>query len=332
MNKIRKILKKDILTARRDSLLLYIIIAPILLAFAILFFSPGVTDSAVTVALLDSEREEYIDYMADSLQVEQFKNVEELERRVNKKDDVIAIHPKKDSYELILQGNEDESIIENVKLIHSFYELGATKDKSNAKIYSYQKTVPPLKTKLTNALILMVIMLAGMIISLGIVEEKSDQTIKAMNVSPISQNQFILGKSMLGGLVSIASIIISLVILGYTNINWLMLLVMALSSMILTSLIGFLQGIASKDVIEAASGVKLMFLPIIGAIAVYELLADKWQWTMYWNPFYWSYRSNDLILSQTADWTSVIFSFIVVLALSFLFYWIAMPKIRKGLN
>ncbi len=332
MNKIIRIFRKDVTIATRDAMLIYIIVIPILLAVGILLFAPGVSDSAMKFAMLESDAQEHIDYMEKYVQVELFNSVEEVERRVAKRDDVPGIVPKGDGYEIILEGNEDESVVEGAKVMNSLYELGATRENTTAEILSFEKTVPPLKTMLTNMLILMVIMLAGMIISLGIVEEKSDNTINALNVTPVSQNAFIIGKSMLGGIVAIGSIIVSLLIMGYSDINWLMILLIGVTSMILSMVIGFVQGLGSTDVIEAAAGVKMTMLPIAGSIAGYELLADKWQWTMYWSPFYWGYKANDLILSKTADWGTVLLCAALVTVLSLVVYFVSMPKIRKGLS
>ncbi len=332
MNKIIRIFRKDVTIATRDAMLIYIIVIPILLAVGILLFAPGVSDSAMKFAMLESDAQEHIDYMEKYVQVELFNSVEEVERRVAKRDDVPGIIPKADGYEIILEGNEDEGVVEGAKVMNSLYELGATRENTTAEILSFEKTVPPLKTMLTNMLILMVIMLAGMIISLGIVEEKSDNTINALNVTPVSQNAFIIGKSMLGGIVAIGSIIVSLLIMGYSDINWLMILLIGVTSMILSMVIGFVQGLGSTDVIEAAAGVKMTMLPIAGSIAGYELLADKWQWTMYWSPFYWGYKANDLILSKTADWGTVLLCAALVTGLSLVVYFVSMPKIRKGLS
>ncbi len=96
--------------------------------------------------------------------------------------------------------------------------------------------------------------------------------------------------------------------------------------------VGFLQGLSSEDVMEAAGSVKLLFLPIAGSIAGYEFLADKWQWTMYWSPFYWAYKANILILSKTADWGTVLLSTAMVIGLSLIVYFAALPKLRKGLS
>jgi len=332
LNRIIRIFRKDAKIAIRDAMLLYIIIIPILLAVGILLFAPGIIDTSLKVAMLETDAKEHIEYMENYMQVELFSSLDEVEKRVLKRDDVAAIIPLEEGYEIVLEGNEDAYIASSMETLNVLYELGATKENTTAEIYSFEKTVPPLKTKLVNMLILMVIMLAGMIISLGIVEEKADNTVSAMNVSPVSQNEFIIGKSILGGSVALGSIIISLLILGYYDINWIMIILVGMTTMILTFVVGFLQGISSTDVIEAAAGVKMMLLPIAGSIVGYELLSEKWQWTMYWSPFYWSYKANDEILSKTAVWSDVLLYAVIVFAISISLYFLAMPKIRKGLS
>ncbi len=332
LKRIIRIFRKDIKTAIRDAMLLYIIIIPIILAIGLLLFSPGITDSTLKIAMIESDSKDHIEYMENYVQVELFNSLEEIERRVLKSDDIPAIVLKDEEYEIIVEGNEVDYIVNATETLQVLYELGANKNNTTAEIYSFEKTVPPLKTKLVNMLILMVIMLAGMIISLGIVEEKSDNTVSAMNVSPVSQNEFIIGKSILGGSVALSSIIISLLILGYYDVNWLMIILVGFTTMILTFVVGFLQGISSTDVIEAAAGVKVMLLPIAGSIVGYEMLSENWQWTMYWSPFYWAYRANDEILSKTAIWSDVLVYALIVCSISIVLYFIAMPKIRKGLS
>jgi ABC-2 type transport system permease protein len=111
-----------------------------------------------------------------------------------------------------------------------------------------------------------------------------------------------------------------------------MIILVGFTAMILSIVVGFLQGINSSDVIEAAAGVKLLMLPIAGSIAGYELLSDKWQWTMYWSPFYWSYKSNDMILSKTAVWSEILLYSAIVFVISMVIYFLSIPKIRKGLS
>lgn len=255
-----------------------------------------------------------------------------MERRVKKNDDIIGYIPTDDGYKIILEGNEPEEIITYAKLLNVYYSHNATTDTSVAEIYSFQKEDSPLKAPLTNMLIMMIIMLAGMIISLAIVEEKTDNTISAINVTPVTPTEFIIGKTMLGATSAMLGIIASLLILGYYNINWFLVILVAISSMFISFIIGFLQGLASNDVIEAAGGVKLVVIPMAGSIVGYMLLPSAWQWTMYWSPFYWSYKANDLILTNSGDWKTILLSTGIVIFITLLIYVVTMPKIRKGLS
>ena len=332
LRKIIRIFIRDIKSTPREPMAIYIVIAPLLLAVAITLFAPGLNDTTVNLAMLKSDEPAHIEYMQQFAKVELFDDQQALETRVNKRDDVAAIAPKGERYEIILQGNENEIVQTYSAMLNSLYEIGATPEDTSATMMSFGKTVPPLKTMLVNILVSLTVMLAGMLIALSIVTEKAENTINALNVTPLSQTGFVIGKSMMGGLVSLVSIVIALFITGYSGVNWLMVLLVGFTSMLLSLIIGFLQGLASDDVIEAATNVKMVFLPISGSIVGYELLADKWQWTMYWSPFYWAYKANDMILSKTADWGTVLLCTGMVLVLTLAVYFIARPKIRKGLS
>ena len=332
IKKITTLFLRDLKSASRDSMAVYIIVVPILIAIAITLFTPGLNDTTVNLALLKDDKAGHIEFMEQFAKVELFNDMEEIERRVNKRDDLAAMIPAGNGYEILLQGNEPEIVEGYSVILSSLYELGATKEETTASMLSFGHTVPPLKTMLVNMLISITIMLSGMLIAISIVEEKSENTINALNVTPLSQTGYVIGKSTMGGIIAMTSIIISLLITGYYDINWFMIIIVGLTSLMLSFVVGFLQGLASDDIIEAAANVKMIMLPIAGSIAGYELLADKWQWTLYWSPFYWAYKANLLVLSKTADWGTILICTAMVLGLSLAVYLVSVPKIRKGLS
>ena len=332
IKKILRIFLRDIKSTRREPIAIYISVMPILLAIAITLFAPGLNDTTVNLAMLRSDEQTHIEYMQRFAKVELFDSTDAIERRIEKRDDVAALIPKGDSYELVLQGDEHESVETYAVMLESLYQTGASAQDTETQIMSFGHTVPPLKTKLTNMLISLTVMLAGMLIAISIVTEKTENTINAINVTPVSQTGFVIGKSMTGALVAMASIIASVLITGYYDINWLMIILVGFTTLLLSFIVGFLQGLSSDDIIEAAGNVKMIFLPIAGSILGYELLSDKWQWTMYWSPFYWAYKANDMILSKTADWGTILLCAGMVLALTLAVYFLALPKIRKGLS
>jgi len=332
LKKIFIIFQRDLKSASRDSMAMYIIIMPILFALAITLFSPGLNDTTINIALLKSDDISHIEYMKQFAKVELFNNVEDIQQRINKRDDIVGMLQEGDRYNIILQGNETKMTEDYAIMLNALYEVGADKEENNVTMMSFERSVPPLKTMLVNMLISMTIMLAGMLIAISIVEEKADNTINALNVTPLSQTGYVIGKSLMGGVIAMISIILALIITGYYYVNWLMIILVGLTSLILSLIIGFIQGLASDDIIEAAANVKMIFLPIAGSIVGYELLSDKWQWTMYWSPFYWAYKANLLILSKTADWKEVLIDVAMVLILSLVVYFISLPKLRKGLS
>lgn len=332
MKNILKIFFRDLKTSRRDSMAMIIVIMPIILAIGITLFAPGLADTTVNLALLKSDNPAHIAYMENFAKVELFQTKEDAIARVAKRDDIAAMVPQNEGYEIILQGDEPDMVQSYATSLAALYQTGSTIEASNASMYSFEQSLSPIKTMLVNMLISMVVMLAGMLIAISIVGEKADNTINAVNVTPVSQTEFILGKTLLGGFIALFSIIISLLITGYVDINWLMIVLVGISSMALSLIVGFIMGLASDDVIEAATNVKMIMIPVAGSIAGYELLAANWQWTMYWSPFYWAYKANQLILSKTADWPTVLLSTGMVLLLTLAVYFIAKPKIRAGLS
>jgi ABC-type Na+ efflux pump permease subunit len=330
--KIMAIFGRDILSSTRDAMAVYIMVIPIILAIGITILTPGLNDTTVNIALLNSDDPQHAQFLNQFAKVEEFDSIEEIENRVRKRDDIGGIIPVEEGYEIVLEGNENKAIQDYIAALNALYELEASIEESNTVIKSFGFTVPPLKTKLVNMLILLSVMLSGMLISITIVEEKADNTINAINVTPISQTAFVFGKSLLGGGIVMMSIIISLIITGYYDINWFMILLSGFTSMLLSLIIGFLQGINSKDIMEAAGSVKILMFPMALSIAGYELFSDKWQWTMFWSPFYWAYKANDMILSKHAQWSSVLTSVGLVLIITLLVYVISYPRIRKGLS
>jgi hypothetical protein len=82
----------------------------------------------------------------------------------------------------------------------------------------------------------------------------------------------------------------------------------------------------------AAGNMKMLFLPLFGSIAGIELLEDKWQPLFYWVPFYWTYKGNNLVLSNSGSWIDIIKYAGIVVVISLVVFIVLAPRIRKGLE
>jgi hypothetical protein len=123
-----------------------------------------------------------------------------------------------------------------------------------------------------------------------------------------------------------------LFITGFRDVNYFHALLMVATSSIISILIGFIEGINNDDVMTAAGNMKMLFLPLFGSIAGAELLADKWQPLFYWVPFYWTYKGNNLVLSNSGSWIDIIKYSGIVFGISVLVFLVLAPRIRKGLE
>ena len=332
LKKILAIFMRDVRVTLRDVLSMYIIIVPVLFGFAIRWLAPSVNDTTVNLAMLKGENAAKVEYLEQFAKVELFDSMEALQERLEGRDNIIGIIADGDSSYVLAQGNEPENVIDHAKLLNTYYQLNMNVDETTVEFRSFGRTEPPLKKMLVNAAMMFTSVLSGMLISINLVEEKMDNTVAAINVTPISRFGFVIGKSLIGIIFSVVGAIVILWITGYQGVNIGQTMVAILGVTMLSLIIGFIQGVINKDVMEAAGTIKMLFFPLAGAIVVAELVSAKWQWVVYWIPFYWTYQTNEAVLSFSATWPQVLGYTGIVVAISAVVYLILAPKIKAGLS
>lgn len=333
IRKIFLIFKRDLKISFRDFITFYIVITPIIFAILINIFSPGINDTTVEIVLLKGENQKQEEYFKQFAKVESLDTMEDIEERIKKRDHILGVLPSENKgYFILTQGNEPEYVVDYVKNLTAFEHYDLKIEDSQGEIVDYGRDIPPLKKIMVNISILFTPILGGMVIALNIVEEKTDNTISAIHLSPVSRLGFIAGKSLIGVFIPIVGIFLMLLITGFRDINYFHTFLMIISSSIISILIGFIEGINNDDIMTAAGNMKILFFPLAGAVAAIELLADKWQPLFYWIPFYWTYKGNDLVLSNSGSWMDIIKYSGLVVGISCLVFIFLAPKIRRGLE
>ncbi|OHW63274.1 ABC-2 family transporter protein [Andreesenia angusta] len=333
ISKVLTVFSRDLKVSLRNFVALYIIVFPVVLGVAVNLFVPGVNESTVSLAMIKGENVRQIQYLKDYAEIEILGSAEDVEARVLERDDILGILPEGEkSYYILSQGDEPEYMLEFAKMLQVFYENKVTAEDSRAEIVELGRTVPPMKKTLVSGAIMLYSVMGGMLIALNIVEEKADNTISAINVTPLSRLGYIAGKSLMGVLFPLVGTAIMLVITGFRDINFGQALTMVLVSSMVSVLVGFIEGVNNDDVINAAGNMKLLFLPLAGSIAAIELLSDRWQKFFYWSPFYWTYKGNELVLSKSGSWDEILLYAGIVLAISAVVFAVLAPRIRRGLE
>lgn len=330
--RILAIFARDIRVNIRDFITLYIIIAPLILAVGINLLAPSVNDTTVNIALVENENVDMEEYMSQFAKIVLLEDAEAVEKRVGLRDNYFGIIKDGNGYYVLQQGNEPEGLVDYNKLLLTFYEEGLVLEDSNALIHDFDKTVSPLKKLLTSIMILMTSVLGGMLISINIVEEKVDNTVSAINVTPTSRIAFIIGKSLIGFCVALIGSIAVLFITGFGSVNLIQACLVLIAIAFLSMVIGFVEGVKNTDIMEAAGSIKMLFLPLGASVAAVELLSDKWQILFYWIPYYWAYKGLDGILSETITWGALGLYAGITFVLGLAVYFVLSPSVRKGLE
>ncbi|MBN1624375.1 MAG: ABC transporter permease [Clostridia bacterium] len=330
--KIWAIFIRDLRINTREFITIWLLAMPIIFALAINALAPSINDSTVRLALVDGENPVQEEYLENFARVSLFENEEAVRERVEKRDDYIGILRDGDEYYILTQGNENQAIVDFAKTLQVLYTLGYDIEDSTAEIIELGRNTPPFKKMLVNISILFGSILGGMLIAINIVEEKGDNTISAINVTTVSRMGFVLGKSMMGLLLPLYGSITVLLITGFGYVNIGQMLLVVLSATMLSLLIGFVEGLANDDMMTAVASFKMIFFPVGGAVAVAEAVSDKWQWTVWWIPYYWTYKGTGEVLSETATWPRMLLYTGIIIALCAVVFIVMIPRVRSGLE
>jgi ABC-2 type transport system permease protein len=170
-----------------------------------------------------------------------------------------------------------------------------------------------------------------MIVMLNLVEEKQYNTLSAINVSAISQTEYVIGKGLLGFAIPVIHGYGILLILGFTSINYLMMTLVILSIAIIGMIVGFVIGVMNNNQMTAISSMKATFLPILGSLFGAIFLPEKWLPVLYWSPYYWAYEATEHIILKEAEWLMIFRNCGIILLITSLVFLMLLKRIRRNL-
>jgi flagellar biosynthesis protein FliQ len=190
----------------------------------------------------------------------------------------------------------------------------------------------PLKQYGANLLIVFMSVLSGMVILINIVEEKQDNTLSAINVSPITRIEYIIGKGLLGFILPIIHAFGILGILRFPGINYWMITVVTLSIALISIIVGFVIGVMNDNPLSAIASMKFIFIPLLASVFGGIYLDAKWLFLLYWSPFYWAYDAVNSILLKEATWSHVLTNCSIIVFITVVVFAMLRKRIKRGLN
>lgn len=331
MKGILAIVGRDIRSGVRDWLMVYLFIAPFMIALVLRFLIPGVSDSLVSLVMIQGDL--YGTQLQELAQVDFVPDQQALEQRVLAMDDVIGLITRDSStFEIIAQGNE---VVPAQELLPHLLNRITQPDAAlpiQVGLEDLGWTMAPLKQYGANLLILITTVFGGMFIVLNLVDEKMHNTLSALNVAPITRVELVIGKGILGFLLPVVGSVGAAWILGFGAIHYGMFFVTVLSIALISIIIGFSVGVVNNEPIGAVASMKVVFLPVMVSLFGAIFLDPGWHWTLYWSPFYWAFMSMDAILLQQAQWSMILLHSAIIMAITGLVFALFAKRVNRGLN
>ncbi len=313
-------------------MIIYIMIAPFLLALVLSLIVPSAGSTTINVAVTEEADKELVEYLKEYAGVEILKDEAAIERRIKAFDDIFGLVKENGKYTIIRQGNEMEGTVDMLKQVVNSYENPNIKLPVRILFSDIGWKLSPLKQHGASFLVVFCTVFGGMVIVLSLVEEKMSNTLSAINVSAISKWEFVVGKSFVPFLVPVIGSFGMLLILNFPGINYGMVAVTVVACGFISLIIGFSIGVVNTEPIAAIASMKTVFIPILASVFGGIFISAKWQFLLYWSPFYWAYRSVEGIILQEISWGTIFLNAGLITGLTILVFALLSKRIRHGLK
>ena len=332
VRRIMNVFRRDLSNSLRDKMVFYILIAPILMAFVFRFFVPDVQTSTLKFAVLNNTNKAVTEQLERYGKVFGFKDYDSLEKRVKQYDDVIGVVVSETGYpEVVAQGNESAEAGRITQLILQERDSNIPGNLifSESDIGS---KLPPFTMFSFIFVIMTSFLMGGLAIGFNIIEEKESDTVKALGITPMTRGEFLVGKSVTGLVMPVIHAILGIWILGITNIDYGMLLVITISSSLIGIVMGFLIGVLSSNQMNGIANMKVTGLIRMRRMMLAFILPENRHIFLYWAPTYWTYAAlRDLIL-QLQTWSKLLPQLAGILLTTLLLMFAVGKKVRSGLS
>lgn len=331
ISKVFKVFKRDTMSAARDFIIFITALLPLILAVALNMFIPDVENVSIRFVLNSNIEKEVEAEFSKYGKVELAVSSEELYERVKGTDEVAGIDYVEGEYVIVLQGNE-KIISKNTAamILDEYFNPGVSL--VDVKISDVGVEESPVRRLGTIFILLFSMAAPGLMVGINLVEEKESNTLSALNVTPLTRWELYSGKIVFGLILSLFHIFAVILIMGYGDLNFLMLLAASLSSVFIAFVLGFLIGAIADNQVGAIALVKLSFMPVMLSFAGAIIIPERWQVVLYWSPFYWDYKVLEGILVKSIGWSQCLYFCGLILITSAVFYLIFRRKIIRGLQ
>jgi len=330
IKKIFNVFRLDLANSKRDKVMIYTLLAPIILAFVLKLISPGFQNISVDFVSLEGDTE-LVGMLDRYGSVELSPTLEKLKERVLDSGDTVGVYLKDGTYSLLMQGNEPEEIQALAKLALS----GIVSQGISGIAFETTdngKTLPPMTLFGFSFVVVLSFTLGGFIIGFNIIDEKESGAMRALMITPISKSEFIVGRSIIGVAVPLIHALLAVLVFAIGGVDILKLIIVTISSSFIGIAMGFLIGVMSSNQMSGLANMKISVLLLLMPVMLAFVLPENRQFIFYWSPTYWSFSALRDILNQSSGWATFLMQLLWITLTTAGIFMVVRGKIKTGLQ
>lgn len=284
---LTSLFRQDLTNAMRDNLVIYMFIAPILLAFGARMLLPSLEETKITYAVESGVGQPVIDELETLGDVDVFDSREAVIERVERSDDVPGIVREGDGFVVYLEGNEPEGEEIATMVMGSVLSDGEVASFAHEELRASRSLLGEYGAVV---LVMLAVMIGALVMGFLMVDDKESRAIEALGVSPLTLVQYLLARGFFAVVFSTVIALISSAILAGTSVNYALLLVGFLVSSFVGIVIGYILGGFANNQLEAIGLIKIVMFAYLTIPILSVFVSESWQWAFYLLPNFWMFK------------------------------------------
>jgi hypothetical protein len=305
LRRISALLRRDLLNARRDYMVVYAALTVPIICLAVRLVLPSFGQTSVSFVVPGSETGTTQQALQQFGSVAVVADEDAVRDAVRGRSDVVGVLPAPDSggghvaWRIVVEGDEPADARDLAAV--AIASLGA--DVPRAAQQTVGDSHSLVRDWVAVLMALTVLYIGIFVVGLGLVEDQEEMMTRALGVTPLTRREYVGARALLGTAI-LLTIPPSMWLLG-SSFDAAKLVVASVACLPAAVLFGFLMATVSPTLTAALANFKFANLLVIGpALATLVLPSQVCNWALGWLAPYWCFRAFQDLLMEDAGWGS----------------------------
>ncbi|MBD3399253.1 MAG: hypothetical protein GF399_02855 [Candidatus Coatesbacteria bacterium] len=316
----------------RNRMVLFGLFGPLLMVFILQLILPAATSFELELAVREELPAAVRDELAGLAELVVAADVDELHAITARFSDTPGVVLRDGRLTLLLQGNEADNVVEAagraVAVAQAVLDGRPPPQPDITVVVDEDNALARWRGIFARTFALFGITVGSLAVGFSLMEERLCGVTAALSVSPLRRGEYLLGKTLAAGLLSLVLPPLIYLLLG-VGADWGALLLVSVVGVTVGAGIGMLLGLYADSEMQLMTYFKalavIIFPPIVAA-----LVPAAWHPTMWWLPTYWLGRG--YAAAAAADWSALLLPLGVALALGLGLLLFAAARLRHRLE